>query len=109
MKKNNVAIVGNVTGEDASLLNNMLGAEGMSGLYTFTLYGADGQPEQDALKGAARHIAEEKPRLLISTYHKPEDLFQIPRLIDSMRNDYTYYLRFNGKGLWPCDHVLFAV
>lgn len=65
--------------------------------------------EQDALKGAARHIAEEKPRLLISTYHKPEDLFQIPRLIDSMRNDYTYYLRFNGKGLWPCDHVLFAV
>ena len=41
MKKNNVAIVGNVTGNDASVLNNMLGAEGMSGLYTFTLYGAD--------------------------------------------------------------------
>ena len=65
--------------------------------------------EQDALKGAKRHITEDKPRLLISTYHKPEDLFQIPRLIDSMREDYTYYLRFNGRGLWPCDHVLFAV
>ena len=52
MKKNNVAIVGNVTGNDASILNNMLGAEGRSGLYTISLYGADGQPEQDALKDA---------------------------------------------------------
>lgn len=65
--------------------------------------------EQEALKGARRHIMEEKPRLLIITYHKPEDLFQIPRLIDGMRGDYTFYLRFNGRGMWPCDHVLFAV
>ena len=60
MKKNNVAIVGNVTGNDASLLNNMLGAEGMSGLYTFTLYGADGQPEQDALKDAIDDCLDEE-------------------------------------------------
>ena len=60
MKKNNVAIVGNVTGNDASLLNNMLGAEGMSGLYTITLYGADGQPEQDALKDAVDDCLDEK-------------------------------------------------
>ena len=60
MKKNNVAIVGNVTGDDASLLNNMLGAEGMSGLYTFTLYGADGQPEQDALKDAIDDCLDEE-------------------------------------------------
>lgn len=60
MKKNNVAIVGNVTGDDASLLNNLLGAEGMSGLYTFTLYGADGQPEQDALKDAIDDCMDEE-------------------------------------------------
>ena len=60
MKKNNVAIVGNVTGNDASLLNNMLSAEGMSGLYTFTLYGADGQPEQDALKDAIDDCLDEE-------------------------------------------------
>lgn len=59
MKKNNVAIVGNVTGDDASLLNNMLSAEGMSGLYTITLYGADGQPEQDALKDAIDDCLDE--------------------------------------------------
>ena len=60
MKKNNVAIVGNVTGNDASILNNMLGAEGMSGLYTFTLYGADGQPEQDALRDAIDDCLDEE-------------------------------------------------
>lgn len=65
--------------------------------------------EQDALKGARRHIVEEKPRLLVCTYHKPADLFEIPRLIDSMRDDYKYYLRINGMGIWPVDHVIFAV
>lgn len=60
MKKNNVAIVGNVTGNDASILNNMLGAEGMSSLYTFTLYGADGQPEQDALRDAIDDCLDEE-------------------------------------------------
>lgn len=65
--------------------------------------------EQDALKGAKRHIIEEKPRLLVCTYHKPADLFEIPRLIDSMRNDYKFYLRLNGMGIWPVDHVIFAV
>lgn len=65
--------------------------------------------ERDALIGAQRHIVQDRPRLLVCTYHKPEDLFQIPRLIESMRDDYAYYLRFNGRGIWPCDHVLFAV
>lgn len=65
--------------------------------------------EQEALLGASRHIKEDKPKLMICTYHKPEDLFQIPKLIENMRDDYKYYLRFNGRGIWPCDHVLFAI
>lgn len=66
--------------------------------------------EQDAIRGATAHIQAEKPRMLISAYHKPEDLFEIPRLIESIRPDYQYYLRFNGKGcLWPCDYVLYAI
>ena len=32
----------------------------MSGLYTFTLYGADGQPEQDALKDAVDDCLDEE-------------------------------------------------
>lgn len=65
--------------------------------------------EQDALKGAKRHISVDRPRLLVCTYHRPADIFEIPRLIDSMRNDYSYYLRINGMGIWPVDHVIFAV
>lgn len=66
--------------------------------------------EKDALIGAKRHIKEERPKLLISAYHLPGDIFEIPELIDSMRDDYKFYLRYNGKkAIWPCDYVLFAV
>lgn len=49
--------------------------------------------EYDALKGAARIISEQKPRLAISVYHKNEDIFSIPRLLLDLRRDYTFYLR----------------
>ncbi len=66
--------------------------------------------EKDAIAGAESHIKSEKPRMLVSSYHLPEDIFEIPRLIDSIRDDYRFYMRFNGRGcLWPCDYVLFAV
>lgn len=66
--------------------------------------------EKDALLGAKKHIQNEKPRLLISSYHLPADIFEIPKLIHSMREDYKFYMRFNGHdGIWPCDYVLFAI
>lgn len=66
--------------------------------------------EKEAILGAEMHIRNEKPKLLISTYHMPGDLFEIPLLINDIRDDYKFYMRFNGHGcLWPCDYVLFAV
>lgn len=66
--------------------------------------------EKDALIGAKGHIQNEKPRLLISSYHLPEDIFEIPKLISSFRNDSKFYMRFNGhNGIWPCDYVLLAI
>jgi len=66
--------------------------------------------EKEALLGARQHIVNERPQLLISSYHIPEDIFQIPLLINDMRDDYKFYMRFNGHGcLWTCDYVLFAV
>lgn len=65
--------------------------------------------EKDAIMGAKNHILSDKPRLLISSYHLPEDIFEVPQLISSIRDDYKFYMRFNGMGLWPCDYVLFAV
>lgn len=49
--------------------------------------------EYEALKGAAKIIAEQKPRLAISIYHKNEDIFSIPRLLLELREDYKFYLR----------------
>lgn len=66
--------------------------------------------EKDAILGARRHIAQERPKLMISAYHLPGDIFDIPVLINEIREDYKFYLRFNGKNcLWPCDYVLYAV
>lgn len=66
--------------------------------------------EKDALLGARKHIKEEKPKLLIPSYHLAEDIFEVPYLINEIRDDYKFYMRFNGhNGLWPCDYALFAV
>ena len=67
--------------------------------------------EKDALCGARNHIMNEKPKLLISAYHIPEDIFDIPKLITDMRADYKLYLRYDGSPglIWPCDYVLYAL
>ena len=66
--------------------------------------------EKDAIKGAKNHIKNEKPKLLVSAYHIPEDIFAIPKLIDDIREDYKFYMRYNGYcAIWPCDYILFAV
>lgn len=65
--------------------------------------------EQDALKGCKRHILEEKPKLLICVYHNNHDIFEIPKLISSIRSDYKFYLRTNGNQWGPSETVLFAL
>ena len=65
--------------------------------------------EKDAIIGMKNHIRNENPKLMISSYHIPEDIFDIPILINSIRDDYKFYMRFNGCGIWPCDYVLFAI
>lgn len=49
--------------------------------------------EIDALKGAAGIIKKQKPVLAICVYHKFNDIFEIPELIQSFKVDYKYYLR----------------
>ncbi|MCM1171686.1 MAG: FkbM family methyltransferase [Clostridium sp.] len=67
--------------------------------------------EKDALRGARNHIINEKPKLLICTYHTPADIFDIPKLIMDMRDDYKLYLRYEGEPgrIWICDYVLYAL
>lgn len=49
--------------------------------------------EYNAIRGCRLTIERYKPKLMVSAYHKNEDLFALPLLINSIRNDYKIYLR----------------
>jgi len=63
--------------------------------------------EASALKGMKNTIRESRPALAVCVYHKPSDLWEIPRLVDELLPDATFYLRahaWNGFEL-----VLYAI
>lgn len=79
---------GNVTEVQVVALDSFLKNEVVS----FIKMDVEGE-EYEALKGAARIIEEQKPKLAISVYHKNEDIFLIPQLLLELRKDYKFYLR----------------
>ena len=65
--------------------------------------------ERKALLGAAKHIKNDRPKLLISVYHNNEDIWKIPEIIDGIRDDYSFYLRYKGSPIYPTEITLFAI
>lgn len=63
--------------------------------------------ELDALSGARSLIRESHAALAISIYHRPADLWEIPKLISSWNMGYSFYLRCHGHNTF--DLVLYAV
>jgi len=63
--------------------------------------------ELNALRGAENTIRTNKPNLGICIYHKPEDLYKIPRYIKSIVPEYKLYLRNHLPT--ATDSVLYAV
>ena len=63
--------------------------------------------EAEALRGAARVIEEQKPRLAISIYHREKDIWEIPALILNYCPEYQFYLRHYSFSWY--DTVLYAV
>ncbi len=63
--------------------------------------------EVEALHGAGRILSEQKPRLVISIYHKPDDIWTIPRTILSYHSGYKFYLRHYSFSDY--DTVLYAI
>ncbi len=56
--------------------------------------------EYDALLGAARVIARDRPILAICVYHSQEDLWRLPLLMRSICPDYRMYLKsYRGDGI----------
>jgi hypothetical protein len=63
--------------------------------------------ELNALKGAEQTIKEQKPKLAISIYHKPEDIWEIPNLLLELVPDYKFYIRHYT--LIGAETVLYAL
>jgi len=59
---------------------------------TFIALDIEGE-ELSALRGAKKIISEQRPKLAISAYHKPEDIWEIPFLVKEYNPDYRLYLR----------------
>lgn len=63
--------------------------------------------EIDALHGGRRTIQRSLPRLAISVYHRPSDLWRIPRLVRELSPEYDLYLRQHDGGI--IEAVLYAL
>jgi FkbM family methyltransferase len=60
-----------------------------------------------ALRGATNTIKKCRPKLIISAYHKRNDLFEIPLLINGMVPDYKFYYRHFSNNFG--ETTLFAI
>jgi FkbM family methyltransferase len=63
--------------------------------------------ELDALEGARSTIARWSPRLAISAYHRPADLWRVPQAALELNPDYRLYLRQHDGGV--IETVLYAL
>ena len=62
--------------------------------------------ELEALKGSAKTIATWRPKMAISVYHRPNDLYEIPKLVRELGSDYRLFLRQHDGGI--IETVLYA-
>ena len=49
--------------------------------------------EYEALMGSRETIAKHSPKLLVSVYHRSEDLYKLPLLVKDLNPDYRLFLR----------------
>ena len=59
--------------------------------------------ELRALAGCAETIYRAKPQLLVSAYHRSEDIFELPRLIHGMGYKKLFFRRYAGFPAWDLN------
>ncbi len=61
--------------------------------------------EEKAIIGAEKTIIQSKPKMLISAYHRTEDLLTIPEAVLNIRDDYKLYIRhFSSIPAWDTNY-----
>lgn len=63
--------------------------------------------ELHALQGAEQTIRRYRPKLAVSIYHNPEDIWEIPELILKLHPDYRLYLRHYS--IAAAETVVYAI
>lgn len=63
--------------------------------------------ELQALRGARKTIINNRPRLAICVYHKPEDVVELGNYILDLVPEYRMYIRHYASNVW--ETVLYAV
>lgn len=86
----------------ATTIDNIAGHEKV----TFIKMDVEGA-ELESLKGAAKTIQRDSPKLAICIYHKFEDLWEIPAYILKLNANYRFYIRHYTSYIY--ETVLYAV
>lgn len=63
--------------------------------------------EKEALIGAKNIIKKKHPKLAICVYHKPEDIYELPKLIYDINPEYQFSLQQYSDGVY--DTILYAI
>jgi FkbM family methyltransferase len=71
-----------------------LTVDSLPGTFDFIKLDVEGA-EKEALLGAKETILRDRPELLVSLYHRSEDLFVLPLLLHELCDQYDFYLRRN--------------
>ena len=70
---------------------------------TYIKMDVEGQ-EVAAINGAKQTILSHKPKMLISAYHRTDDLITIPKAVFDIRDDYKIYIRhFSYLPAWDTN------
>lgn len=97
------SLVGDGEETDFTTVDDLVGNENI----TLIKMDVEGE-EAKAIKGAKETIFKNKPRLMISAYHRTEDFLQLPKEVLGIREDYKIYMRhFPSLPAW--DTVYYFV
>lgn len=87
-RNSNISSVGKTVEVRAVSVDDVVGESGTD----YIKYDVEGS-EREALLGSVKVIQKCAPRLLVSLYHRSEDIFELPMLVKKIKSDYKLYLR----------------